>query len=202
MGGKAAAASFPFRPSALRLSTPMPHPFAASNHEVLTQKERGLYAIIFLYGAFWSSNAQIVRHEDASGALLAGESRFGEGPTEVREIAKMSQDAANRLTDKRPPHVSPVSPANAHSRSLSRSDGTCLRPDLPLIVESSMAERTTVRGAARFLISGIRPPQPGPQKKTSASKVDGRLAVLVAGARYAQRCPVEFGVPMEVVFAA
>jgi hypothetical protein len=25
---------------------------------------------------------------------------------------------------------------------------------------------------------------------------------LVAGARYAQRCPVEFGVPMEVVIAA
>jgi hypothetical protein len=25
---------------------------------------------------------------------------------------------------------------------------------------------------------------------------------LVAGARYAQRCPVEFGVPMEAVIAA
>jgi hypothetical protein len=35
------------------------------------------------------------------------------------------------------------------------------------------------------------------------SRLDkSRLSTMVVGARYAQRCPVEFGVPMEVVIAA
>jgi hypothetical protein len=40
-------------------------------------------------------------------------------------------------------------------------------------------------------------------KKPKRRLVSGkRRSSLVAGARYAQRCPVEFGLPMEAVIAA
>ena len=47
----------------------------------------------------------------------------------------------------------------------------------------------------------LAPPAKTPTKKP-ADNVRGQSSVLVAGARYAQRCPVEFGVPMDVVIAA
>jgi hypothetical protein len=40
------------------------------------------------------------------------------------------------------------------------------------------------------------------KKQTRTWVIPKCTSSLVAGARYAQRCPVEFGVPMEVVIAA
>lgn|GEM_PF-4133926 len=41
----------------------------------------------------------------------------------------------------------------------------------------------------------------GPKRKEGGPDRDHPLT-MVAGARYAQRCPAEFGVPMEAVVAA
>ncbi len=45
-------------------------------------------------------------------------------------------------------------------------------------------------------------PRVNEQKRKALGDFAKCLTSLVAGARYAQRCPVEFGVPMEVVIAA
>ena len=55
--------------------------------------------------------------------------------------------------------------------------------------------RWTVRGGALFFAGTTKPP-------ASTEGFEERSTLWVAGARYAQRCPVEFGVPMEVVIAA
>ena len=55
--------------------------------------------------------------------------------------------------------------------------------------------RWTVRGGALFFAGTTKPP-------ASTEGFEERTTLWVAGARYAQRCPVEFGVPMEVVVAA
>jgi hypothetical protein len=47
-----------------------------------------------------------------------------------------------------------------------------------------------------------RHPQVNGEKRKALSGFAKCPTSLVAGARYAQRCPVEFGVPMEVVIAA
>ena len=48
----------------------------------------------------------------------------------------------------------------------------------------------------------LRHPQVNGEKRKALSSCAKCPTSLVAGARYAQRCPVEFGVPMEVVIAA
>ncbi|MBT8451445.1 MAG: hypothetical protein KJO40_05715, partial [Deltaproteobacteria bacterium] len=45
-------------------------------------------------------------------------------------------------------------------------------------------------------------PKMAPEKQTRTRRFSKCASSLVAGAGYAQRCPVEFGVPMEMVIAA
>jgi len=74
--------------------------------------------------------------------------------------------------------------------------------DLALVAPISSKAAAFLKRTAHRLQEESCGPKMAPENKTRTRDGPKCASSLVAGARYAQRCPVEFGVPMEAVIAA